>query len=96
MLLIAIDFDETLTRDSALWKDFIQSCKRLGHTVICITSRRDTEDNNETITNWMHSHGIDIPYYFTGLASKLDHAKKIGLKVDIWIDDDPRRAVLGH
>jgi hypothetical protein len=30
------------------------------------------------------------------LSSKVEHAKKLGLKVDIWIDDDPKRAALGH
>jgi len=95
-MLIAIDFDDTLTTDSVLWSKFIESAKSLGHRVICITARRDTEDNNESIERWMTMHGVHLPVYFTGLSSKVEHAKKIGLKVDIWIDDDPRKCALGH
>jgi len=95
-MLIAIDFDDTLTADSQLWLTFIESAKNLGHRCICVTARRDTDDNRETIENWMVSHGVHLPVYFTGLASKVEHAKKIGLVVNIWIDDDPKKCALGH
>jgi pyridoxine 5'-phosphate synthase PdxJ len=61
-----------------------------------VTARRDTEDNRETIANWMKSHGIDLYTHFSALGSKVEHMAKIGLKVDIWIDDDPKRCALGH
>ncbi len=93
---IAIDFDETITRDAKLWKIFIVAAKSSNHDVVCVTARRDTHDNNETIDSWMHSHGIDIRTYYTGLSSKVDHMRAIGLPVDIWIDDDPRTVVFGH
>jgi hydroxymethylpyrimidine pyrophosphatase-like HAD family hydrolase len=96
MLLIAIDFDETLTRDAALWSHFISFARLSGHRVVCVTARRPTEDNHETIDEWMRSHGIDIPVYFSALGSKVDFMAKHGHKVDIWIDDDPRRCALGH
>lgn len=95
-MLIAIDFDDTLTADAALWREFILASIKLGHRVVCVTARRDTDDNFETINAWMHSHGIDLRTYFTGLSSKVEHMKKLGLKVDIWIDDDPRKCALGH
>jgi hypothetical protein len=95
-VLIAIDFDDTLTADSQLWLKFIESANALGHRCICITARRQTEENIETIDDWMIMHGVSLPVYFTGLASKVEHAKKIGLKVNIWIDDDPKRAALGY
>lgn len=95
-MLIAIDFDDTLTMDAKLWRDFIASAIAIGHRVVCVTARRDTDDNNETIDTWMHSHGIDLRVYYTGLASKVEHMKTLGLNVDIWIDDDPRKCALGH
>ena len=87
---------EVVEADLIKDQDFIESAKKLGHRCICITARRQTEDNIEEIDEWMQSHGIDMPVYFTGLASKVEHAKRIGLKVDIWIDDDPKRCALGH
>ncbi len=95
-MLIAIDFDDTLTMDSELWRSFIRSASVLGHRVVCVTARRDTDDNNETIRSWMESHGIDLRVYYSALGSKVEYMAKRGLKVDIWIDDDPRKCALGH
>jgi hypothetical protein len=95
-MLIAIDFDETLTADAQLWRGFIEIAKSLGHRCVCFTARRRTEDDIETIDEWMRMHGVRLPVYYTGGESKLEYAKRIGLKVDIWIDDDPKRCALGH
>jgi hypothetical protein len=95
-MLIAIDFDETLTADAALWRKFCRAVRHLEHHIVCVTARRDTDDNRETIDEWMRSHGLEMTVYFTGLGSKTDYMAKRGLKVDIWIDDDPRKCALGH
>lgn len=96
-MLIAIDFDETLTADAKLWDGFIGSCKQLGHSVICVTARRDTDENRETITEWMRMHlGYTIPVFYSNLGSKLHLMKERGLKPDIWIDDDPESLVRGR
>lgn len=95
-MLIAIDFDETLTADAALWRMFVATANVLGHRVVCVTARRDTEENRETLSEWMESHGIDLTVYFTGLGSKVEFMLARGMKVDIWIDDDPRKCALGH
>lgn len=93
---IAIDFDETLTADAALWREFLVSVQSLGHTCVCVTARRGTDENRDTVAEWMESHGICIPVFFTSLGSKVDYMEKAGMKVDIWIDDDPRKCALGH
>lgn len=95
-MLIAIDFDDTLTKDSEFWRLFVDLAVSRGHRVVCVTARRDTEENNETIDDWFHVHGIDIPVYYTALGSKVDHMRQLGLRVDIWVDDDPRRCALGR
>lgn len=95
-MLIAIDFDETLTRDSVLWSGFISLAKAGGHRVVCVTARRATKENADTISEWMRSHGIDLPVFYSSLSSKVRHMEGRGYKVDIWIDDDPLRCALGH
>lgn len=95
-MLIAIDFDDTLTMDAELWRGFIESATKIGHKVVCVTARRDTDDNNETIDSWMQSHGIDMRVYYSALGSKVEYMQKRGVKVDVWIDDDPRKCALGH
>lgn len=95
-MLIAIDFDETLTMDAELWRGFVDLCSAGEHSVVCVTARRDTDENRDTLSEWMESHGINLRVYFTGLGSKTDFMAKCGMKVDIWIDDDPRKCALGH
>ena len=96
-MLIAIDFDGTLTADADLWRKFIMDAKSLGHYVVCVTARRDTAENREWIEGWMKDNRISNVYtHYTNLASKVDHMARIGVKVDIWIDDDPRKCALGH
>ena len=95
-MLIAIDFDDTLTADADLFRVFVSLARKHGHVVICVTARRDTDENREDIEAWMHEHGIDLQTYYTSLGSKVDFTKCMGLKVDIWIDDDPRKCALGH
>jgi 5'(3')-deoxyribonucleotidase len=93
---IAIDFDDTLTRDAALWIAFISVAKALGHRCVCVTARRNTAENIESIDEWLKENMIDLPVYFTSLGSKVEHMKKLGIKIDIWIDDDPLKCALGH
>lgn len=94
-MLIAIDFDDTLTADPELWRRFIEQAKAFGHRVICITARRETDDNVDEIEDWMVMHGTVLPVYFTSLQSKVQFAEDRGLKVDIWIDDNPRACANG-
>jgi hypothetical protein len=96
-VLIAIDFDDTLTADAELWLDFVRKANTRGHYVVCVTARRDTAENREWIHSWMKDNRIVNLYtHYTGLGSKVDYMERIGVKVDIWIDDDPRKCALGH
>ena len=95
-MLIAIDFDDTLTADAVLWIAFVGVAKALGHRVVCVTARRQTEENEETISEWMRENRIELPVCFSALGSKVDFMAKQGHKVDIWIDDDPRKCAMGH
>jgi hypothetical protein len=95
-VLIAIDFDETLTADAELWLHFVRKAKTLGHSVICVTARRDTESNRDIVRAWMWENDIDLFTHYTNLGSKIDYMERIGVKVHIWIDDDPRKCALGH
>ncbi len=92
---IAIDFDETITRDSVLWAGFIRDAKARGHNVFMVTCRRDTDDNRDTVQEWLRNANINLPVYFTKLGSKIEHMGRAGIKIDIWIDDDPACIIHG-
>lgn len=95
-LTIAIDFDNTFTADPQLWGAFMSQCKSANHRVICVTARLPTQENLELIGEAFAEQGFDPTIYFTALGSKLDYMEKQGVKVDIWIDDDPLTLVRGH
>lgn len=93
---IGIDFDNTLTEDAELWLKFIELAESRGHTVVCVTARRPSEENITELEEWMEEHGVEIPTFFTGLKSKIEYMKGRGMPVDIFIDDDPKACALGH
>ena len=95
-IAFGLDFDNTFTAAPALWAHFIESARAAGHCVLCVTARRETDENIDIVDQSFESVGVAISTYFTGLSSKLDYMAKRGIRVDIWIDDDPRTLVNGH
>jgi hypothetical protein len=89
-MIIAIDFDDTLTSDPNIWRPFVEKARERGHSVYCVTCRRNTSENYEDIDNWMDENDIQLPIVFTNLRSKRNAMLNRGLNVDIWIDDSPR------
>lgn len=86
-MIISLDYDDTYTNDPVFWNQFIGLAKAYGHEVICVTSRRDTMDNRAD---------MEIPVekiLFAYDAPKKDYANWQGVKVDVWIDDNPHRIV---
>jgi hypothetical protein len=92
---IAIDLDGTLDRDPELWRMFIGLCQQRGHRVVCVTAR-SVDDAEEAVEPWMASKHLMLPVYYTDRQSKTDYMASRDVKIDIWIDDDPKRCALGH
>jgi len=42
---IALDYDDTYTKDPSLWVKFIDNARDNGHTVVIVTARPDDNDN---------------------------------------------------
>lgn len=75
---LSLDYDKTYTQDPILWDAFIESAKKRGHEVVCVTMRYPTEE-------------ISIPceVIYTSRIAKAAHARKHDLGIDVWIDDSP-------
>ncbi len=82
-MIVAMDFDDTYTLDPAAWDVVIRDLENAGHEVICVTCRRDTDENREKVQCGQ------LTVYFTGLRPKREFMLRRGVKVDVWIDDDP-------
>lgn len=83
-MLIALDYDDTYTRDPAMWDRFIRLAVASGHSVICVTMRHEGEsaDARESI-------GQLCQVYCTGRRAKLEYMTEVGRIPDVWIDDSP-------
>lgn len=84
-MLIALDFDDTYTRDPQMWDMIIGVMQRHGHTVICATMRfpQEGEELHNTI-------GKKCKIVFTSRKAKKIYLNEvIGIFPDIWIDDTP-------
>jgi hypothetical protein len=83
---IALDFDDTYTRDPEGWDYFIKLFQSRGHIIYCVTSRGfDTWEVYATIGEIV-GRGKCI---FTGFKAKKDWVSKLGIRIDVWINDNP-------
>lgn len=85
-LTIAIDFDDTYTADTLLWRLFIQTAQLAGHKVICVSARRDTFENRRELQDALPE---GVPVLLSYDWPKRLFAEKEGFRPDIWIDDMP-------
>jgi len=81
---IALDFDDTYTRDPAMWDLFIFDAKNRGHDVRVVTFRRKAM--TDPALDWL---GSVIPVIFTEGEQKRKFTNNMGWMVDVWIDDSP-------
>ena len=87
----AFDFDNTWTIHPV--KRFAESLREDGHLVIVVTARQETKENLQILREHVPK-GFGI--YFTSGESKLSLIERMGIKVDVWIDDDPKTLVNGR
>ncbi len=87
-MIIALDYDDTYTRDVVLWSRFIDTAVTLGHSVTFVTSRDDKWDN-EDIEDDAKILGIGI-VYCNGMQ------KAACFKAHVWIDDTPAAIPVYH
>lgn len=90
-MIISIDYDDTYSANPDMWDEFIRVAQTFGSRVICVTARHDYE---------MHKVHMSIgniigksECFSTGRIYKKKYMKEQGVKVDIWIDDNPSAIV---
>lgn len=82
---IGMDFDDTYTRDPKAWNDFIRSFRSRGHKVYIVTWRFESESNDLYLNLGNFVDGI----YPTGRLAKEKFMYSKGIRIDVWIDDNP-------
>jgi hypothetical protein len=82
---IALDFDDTVTRDPDLWMTFVVRALGRGHDVRIVTFRNNDMDNAD-IDQWREGK---IPVFYTGGVTKRLYCMTQGWFPHVWIDDMP-------
>lgn len=91
-MILAIDFDETYTRDPALWDLFLSAAMARGHRVLCVSARHERQmgEVRDTIGRLIGPEAC----FGTGRAPKRRFMAEVAdTHVDVWIDDAPESVV---
>jgi hypothetical protein len=83
-VIIAIDFDETYNRDPGVFDKIIENFWEAKHRVYMVTYRHETLDPDPLLEE------LRIPIIYTDGKAKGPFTEDLGIKVDIWIEDNPR------
>lgn len=85
-MLLALDYDDTFTRDKQFWWDFVLSATRCGHSVICVTARAECHraEVEDDLGDMVEA------IICTGGKAKHKAAYDAGFMVSVWIDDQPQ------
>lgn len=84
-MLLALDYDETYTRDKEFWNQVIELAKSRGHAVIVATMRYEHE-GKDVKTDLADKVEKII---FTGRKAKYRFVTLAGYMPSVWIDDNP-------
>lgn len=87
---VALDYDGTYTEDPELWLAFVRALELRGHNVWIVTMRyaSETADMDKRIMELVD--GV----VFTGRQAKRKACEERGIKIHVWVDDNPEAVVL--
>lgn len=91
-MTISIDFDKTFAADPKLWGEFALQSAADGNTVVMISRRPDTPDNQKEIADTMGDYAMAFSQVMLigGDMLKADAAAAAEISVDVWVDDSPQ------
>lgn len=87
-MLLALDYDETYTRDPTFWDRVIRLAIGRGHSVIIATMRNDVPWEADEVRNELEGVGIEA-FIFTNRKAKYKAVTDAGYCPSVWIDDMP-------
>jgi hypothetical protein len=83
--VIGVDFDETISDNETAWLGVMQLLERSGYHVVIVTWRKPDEWPSDL--KMFVDKGFKV--YYTSRQSKQKFMNAQGIKVSIWIDDNP-------
>jgi len=90
-MTISVDFDRTFAADPVLWGEFARQSVATGNTVVMVSRRPDTPENQDEIAATMGDYREAFTQVLlVGDRMKDEAAREAGLAVDVWVDDSPQ------
>lgn len=83
--IVAFDFDETISDNEIAWLNVMQLLERQAYHCIIVTWRRPTQYPEDL--KMFIDKGFKV--YYTSQQAKQTYMQSMGVKVDIWVDDNP-------
>lgn len=83
--VIGVDFDETISDNEDAWLNVMLLLERHGYHVVIVTWRKPTEWPEDL--QMFVDKGFKV--YYTSRQAKKTFMEQQGIKVSIWIDDNP-------
>ncbi len=84
-MTIALDYDNTWTRDPATWGEIASLLRNAGHTIYGVTLRFPHEDEDMDEMYFLQCERV----FFTSNGEKDPYMQSQGIFIDVWIDDMP-------
>lgn len=92
-MIIALDFDDTFTSLPKEFAAFVHLAQDAGHEVYCVTARKKSFENEREIREAFAFHNLSLPIIFCNEYLKRETMEKLGIYVDVWIDDSPNMII---
>lgn len=90
-MIIALDFDDTYTRDPELFRRFVIEARSRHHKVYVVTMRYAKTSEEDEVRAEL-GHLVDGIYCTNRQLKKLFMFKQ-NINVHVWIDDNPNAIV---
>ena len=87
---LALDYDDTYTRDPEFWDLVVELAQGRGHTVYCVTMRGYAKDEVYDTIGRLIGRDRCI---FTAQQAKAPFMWDLGIRIDVWIDDSPEYVI---
>lgn len=85
---IAFDYDGMFTLDPTMWIKVMEAIKASNHSIYLVTMRYDTPQEADEVRANLPEELI-TEFVFTGRMSKQPFMSSKGIKIDVWIDNNP-------
>lgn len=94
---IAIDLDGTIDKLGIhVCHCFVSACHIAGVRVFVVSNRSNDDEGKATVRRWAELIGVHASQAIcTNGEAKKWHCEQRGLKIDVWIDDDPSSIING-